>query len=539
LLFLAHDMWKTIIGLSIYFLLYYTKVNTKSIIMITKKQKQVLDFITNHQDQKGYAPSLNEIREKFKLASVSTAHFHVQRLQEAGYLSKHENKPRSISVSEHEPMVQIPLLGVIAAGEPIEAIENKEYIAISQNRIPRSGDIFALRVFGDSMIDENINDGDVVLVKQQSIAENGQKVVALIDDCEATLKKFYKEKNYIRLQPANKTIEPIIIKKDKSLTIQGIVIDVIRSNESLQTERLFKSKEVKRRKTLPLNKIILGDAVDELKKLPNKSCDVIIIDPPYNIGKDFGNNMDKRELKEYVAWCKEWINESIRIIKPTGTIFIYGFSEILAYLSVEITINKRWLIWHYTNKNVASLNFWQRSHEAIICAWKDKPLFNRDEIREPYTERFLNGAAGKIRKDTVGRFSKGGKQTIYNAHEKGALPRDVIKIPALAGGAGMADRWFLCKNCNKVFGSQELKEHDKHEIIKHPTQKPFELSRKLILSSMPKKDGVVLVPFVGTGSECAAAKELGQSYIGFEINPDYIKIAKKFINSKTYTPKLF
>jgi len=201
-------------------------------------------------------------------------------------------------------------------------------------------------------------------------------------------------------------------------------------------------------------------------------------------------------------------------------------------------VKKRWLIWHYTNKNVASINFWQRSHEAIICAWKDKPTFNRDEVREPYTEGFLNGAAGKVRKGTVGRFSKGGLETVYNAHSGGALPRDVIKIAALAGGAGMVERWFLCKTCDDVFEPRQLQKHDKHEIIKHPTQKPLELSRKLILSAMPKKDGVILVPFVGTGSECVAAKELGQSYIGFEINPDYVRIAEKFLSSAKFIPKL-
>ncbi len=284
--------------------------------------------------------------------------------------------------------------------------------------------------------------------------------------------------------------------------------------------------------TLPLNQIILGDVNTELKKLPSGSCDVIIIDPPYNIGKDFGNNSDNKSLIDYISWSKEWISESIRILKPNGTMFIYGFSEILAHLSVEIPINKRWLIWHYTNKNVASLDFWQRSHESIICAWKDKPIFNKDEIREPYTEGFLNGSAGKIRRGTNGRYSNSGLETIYNAHEKGALPRDVIKIPALAGGAGMNERWFICRTCkNNIFEPRELKNHIDHNTEKHPTQKPLEICRKLIKSAMPKKDGIVLVPFVGSGAECAAAKELGQSYIGFEINPDYIQLANKVIES--------
>jgi site-specific DNA-methyltransferase (adenine-specific) len=282
---------------------------------------------------------------------------------------------------------------------------------------------------------------------------------------------------------------------------------------------------------LPLNKIVHSDTLFELQKLPDESCDVIIVDPPYNIGKNFGNNIDKRELSEYVAWCKKWINECIRVMKPSGTMFIYGFSEILAHISVEIPINKRWLIWHYTNKNVASLNFWQRSHEAIICAWKSKPIFNRDAIREPYTKEFLKGAVGKIRKETIGRFNKNGIETVYKAHEGGALPRDVIKVPALAGGAGMVERWFLCKTCDDVFEPRELKKHEKHKIIQHPTQKPLELSKKLILSAMPKEQGIVLVPFVGSGSECVAAKILEQNYIGFELNSDYIRIAEARLNN--------
>lgn len=500
--------------------------------MLTKRQKQILDFINQKLSKKGIAPTLDEIARHFRLASQATVHEHLQALQKKGYLNRQPRQARAIDVFQGASLVKIPLLGTIAAGEPILVFEGqKETIAVPKNKIPKGGGVYALRVSGNSMVDENINDGDIALVKHQTTAENGQRVVALIDNYSATLKSFFKEKNHIRLQPANKSYEPIIITKDREIAIQGILIDVIQNREESAMDKYLPVAAAKQEKRLPLNKIILGDALIELRKLPNDSCDVIVADPPYNIGKDFGNNIDKRELQDYIAWCKEWINECIRIMKPTGTIFIYGFSEILAYLSVEIPINKRWLIWHYTNKNVASLNFWQRSHEAIICAWKDKPIFNRDGVREPYTEGFLNGAAGKVRKGTPGRFSNGGTETIYKAHEGGALPRDVIKIPALAGGAGMVERWFLCKICNDVFEPRQLQKHDKHEIIKHPTQKPLELSRKLILSSAPKKNGVVLVPFVGTGSECVAAKKLNQNYIGFEINPDYVKIAEKFISS--------
>jgi len=506
--------------------------------MLTKRKKQILDYIEKFIKREKYSPTQEEIANNFNL-SLSTVHQHLEELQEKGYLSKKEQKSRSIQIEKNEKLVSIPLLGLIAAGQPIDAVENKETIAIPQSKLPKTGDIFALRVIGDSMIDENINNGDIILVKQQDIAENGQKVVALIDNHGATLKKFYKEKNHIRLQPANKDFEPIIIKKNREIAIQGILIDVIKNENKLQAISSSQKKTDKKYEPLSLNKIICGDAIKELEKLPNDSCDVIIIDPPYNIGKDFGNNIDKRELSDYIEWSKSWINESIRIMKPEGTMFIYGFSEILAYLSVEININKRWLIWHYTNKNVASLNFWQRSHEAIICAWKNKPNFNRDKVREPYTEGFLNGAAGKVRRGTIGRFSKEGVETIYKAHEGGALPRDVIKVPALAGGAGMVERWFLCKTCGDVFEPRKLKQHLEHEIIKHPTQKPMELTQRLIKSAIPEKNGVVLVPFTGSGSECVVTKKLGLSYLGFDLNPDYIKIAEKWLANTKHIPSLF
>ncbi len=524
-------MWITFGSFSVS--LFYNKS------MLTKRQKQILDFVTAYTKKHEFAPIYEEIKKQLKLRSVSNIHQHVEALRNKGYLDKIKNQPRGIEISKSEKLIKIPLLGTIAAGQPIEAIQEKETIAIPKSKLPRSGECYALQVAGNSMIDENINDGDIILVKQQSTAENGQKVVALIDNNEATLKTFYKEKGYIRLQPANKDIKPIIIKRGRELIIQGMVIDVIR-NENPEVILPFpEQEEIRKYDKLPLNKIICGDALKELRKLPDGSCDIIIADPPYNIGKDFGNNIDKMGLREYINWSKRWINETIRIMKPTATMFIYGFSEILAYLSTEIPINKRWLIWHYTNKNVASINFWQRSHEAIICIWKNKPVFNRDEVREPYTEGFLNGAAGKIRKGTLGRFSKSGKKTIYKAHENGALPRDVIKVPALAGGAGINERWFLCKTCKNVFEPQKLKQHLGHEIIKHPTQKPLELTRRLIKSAMPKKNGVILIPFVGSGSECVVAKEMGLFYAGFELNPDYIKIAEKWLANTKCVPSLF
>ena len=252
---------------------------------------------------------------------------------------------------------------------------------------------------------------------------------------------------------------------------------------------------------LEFNKIYNEDCILGMKKILSESVDIIICDPPYNIGKDFGNNSDKQSMTDYLIWCDLWITECLRILKPNGTLYIYGFSETLAFIRTRINCNVRWLIWHYTNKVSPSLNFWQRTHESILCCYKEKPNFNRDDVREPYTEGFLKGAAGKVRKSTKGRFCNGDSETVYNAHENGALPRDVIKVPALAGGAG------------------------KKERVDHPTQKPLSLCETLIKACKNKNSNtIIVVPFAGSGSECVAAKKESVDYIGFEINEKYIEI---------------
>ena len=265
--------------------------------------------------------------------------------------------------------------------------------------------------------------------------------------------------------------------------------------------------------TIQKNQIFLQDCIQGIRQLPNESTDIIICDPPYNIGKDFGNNSDKQEFNAYIAWCDEWIRECLRVLKPNGTMYIYGFSETLAFLRTQTHLTSchvRWLVWHYTNKVVPSMNFWQRTHESILCCYKEKPVFNRDDVREPYTESFLKNAAGKPRKRTPGRFSNGeGEETVYTAHENGALPRDVIKVPALAGGAG------------------------KKERVNHPTQKPLALCEILIKASRNKTgETLLLVPFAGSGSECVAAKKLEVDFIGYEINEEYIQVALERMNDE-------
>ena len=142
---------------------------------------------------------------------------------------------------------------------------------------------------------------------------------------------------------------------------------------------------------------------------------------PYNIGKDFGNDDEVMPIDDYVDWALGWLGDCFRLLADDGLLYLYGFPEIVARIAARFPLDEqRWLVWHYTNKTVPSLKFWQRSHETILCLWKPgrpRPDLEIDQIREPYTDSYLK-AAGKVRKGTPSRFGSSGKATIYNAHKK-------------------------------------------------------------------------------------------------------------------------
>ncbi|MEI6477936.1 MAG: transcriptional repressor LexA [bacterium] len=193
---------------------------------LTKRQAQILEFVTEYIQGHNYAPSYREIGQHFGLSSTATIAEHIESLKSKGYLSHEENLARSIQptgATTEEGSVAIPLLGLIAAGKPIEAIYNHETIDIPRDMM--GSNVFALRVRGESMIEDGILNGDYVIIEQTRVAKNGDIVVALIDENNVTLKRFYKEKDRIRLQPANSTMRPIFLTK---VTIQGKVKGVIR-----------------------------------------------------------------------------------------------------------------------------------------------------------------------------------------------------------------------------------------------------------------------------------------------------------------------
>ncbi len=194
---------------------------------LTKRQKQTLDFITSYIEVHEVAPSFEEIRDYFDLSALSSVHEMVTVLVEKGFLKRHKRRERGLSLpKQRTDYLEIPLRGAIACGSPIEAIEDTtETVRVAREHTLR-GKLFALRAQGDSMIDDGIWDGDIIIAKQQNTAENGDTVVALIDGNEATLKRFYRENGTIRLQPANSKFEPMY---RNDVDIQGVVVKIIRN----------------------------------------------------------------------------------------------------------------------------------------------------------------------------------------------------------------------------------------------------------------------------------------------------------------------
>lgn len=198
---------------------------------LTKRQKEILDYITGFIDGHGYSPSFEEIAKAFGYSSLATVHEHLSNLERKGYIRKSYNESRSIEMVPEDgsaSAIELPLLGAVAAGLPIEAVQEKESLSVPLDMVRPGKDNFVLRVEGNSMIDEQIRDGDYIVVSAQATAEDGEVVVALVGGDSATVKKLYREPgNRIRLQPANPLMEPIIVDAP-DVAVQGVVVGLIR-----------------------------------------------------------------------------------------------------------------------------------------------------------------------------------------------------------------------------------------------------------------------------------------------------------------------
>jgi len=199
---------------------------------LTKRQKEVYDFVSQYIEAHGYAPSYREIATAFKFGSVATVAEHIESLVSKGMLQKGENEARSIQLVPQEAFeaqaISLPIMGLVAAGQPIETLSHhSETLEVPPFMVGRRNS-YVLQVKGESMVDEYINDGDYVVVTEKEVPSNGDLVIAMVNNGGATLKRYYKEKGHIRLQPSNAAMEPIIVEAGTPIEIQGIVIGLIR-----------------------------------------------------------------------------------------------------------------------------------------------------------------------------------------------------------------------------------------------------------------------------------------------------------------------
>lgn len=243
----------------------------------------------------------------------------------------------------------------------------------------------------------------------------------------------------------------------------------------------------------PNGKLYLGDCVSVMQSLDDESVDVVFADPPYNIKKADWDYFGSQN--EYVEWSEKWIKEVARILKPSGSLYVCGFSEIVADIkapAMKYFDNCRWIIWHYKNK--ASLaNDWGRSHESILHFRKTKKhTFNVDAVRIPYSEHTLKYP---MHPQAATSQYGNGKQHLWEPNPAGAKPKDVLEIPT---------------TCNGM-----------HEKTPHPTQKPEELLRKVILASS-NEDDVIFDPFLGSGTTAVSAEQLKRKWIGCDLSEEYL-----------------
>ncbi|MCL5072318.1 MAG: transcriptional repressor LexA [Actinobacteria bacterium] len=459
---------------------------------LTPKQKKVFDFIISFINKNNYSPSLEEIAKHFKLRSPSTVHQYVRALEKKGYINKVENKQRSIEPVINE--VEIPLFGYIAAGEPIEAISNPESIIINQSILPKSGLHYALKVKGNSMIGEGIYDGDTVIIHRQDTAENGEKVVALINGYEATLKKIYKEKNGFRLQPANSSIKPIFV---KNVVIQGKVINILSSQNN--EAKIIKTLQGKVSKLFKLDRIINGDVLELMSGIPNDSVHLAITSPPYNVGKSYDNHNDRMDYHEYLDWLENVWRETKRVLVPGGRFalniaptgikeFIPIHHDFIAQIRKLGMKFRTEIIWYKQTmlKRTAWGSFKSPANPHIVPSWEYILIFSKEKDRLDGDPKNAN-----ITKKEFMEFSDG--------------------------------FWKI---------QPEVKRNG------HPAPFPEELIYRLI-KFYSYKGNTVLDMFGGTGTVAVVAYKTERHFIHIDISEDYNKIALERLNKAKSLLPLF
>ncbi len=452
--------------------------------MLTLKQKKVLDFIESYTKKHGYSPSHEEMRKHFKLASVSTINHYIQILQDKKYINREKNTARSVEVGERDEVMNIPFKGYISAGKPIEAIEEYDTIPVPRSLF-QTGDLFALGVKGDSMIDEGIFDGDTVIVRKQSSVQDGETAVALINNNEVTLKKIYKEKNRIRLQPANPKLKPFYVKE---VIIQGKVISTFRNVE----------KHDDQNSKIKVNNIDRSDCVEFMKKMEENSVDLTVTSPPYD------------ELRDYKGYSFDFENIAKELFRVTkkGGIVVWVVGDKIKKGNKSLTSFKQALYFQEVGFNV---------HDVMIYKKKNTPFMRSNAYTNCFEFMFV--------------FSKGSPKT-FNPIKTKTVRQGKELLPFNKGADGVNKKVLAELKPEKTmtniwdyavgYGGSTT---DKL-AFDHPAIFPEKLAEDHIIS-WTKEGEVVFDPMCGSGTTCKMAAANNRSFIGCDISQDYVNLSKK------------
>ena len=463
--------------------------------VLYKKEREVLEFLAQFQRQFGYSPTLAEIAKATGHKSNSTVHALIKSLVEKGYIQKVDGNTRVLKIIDEkvtlsmlgsQPAIELPLMGYIAAGSPLEPhTDPNASIFVSATMITGGKTAYALQVKGNSMIDEGIFDGDTVIVKKQNSIENGETAVALINDNEVTLKKIFKEKNRIRLQPANPKLKPFYVKE---VIIQGKVISTFRNLE----------EQNKKEDKFKFNQFLCGDVLDMIKKIPDSSIHFAVTSPPYNVGKDYDNHNDKMNHQDYLDWLyKVWI-ETKRVLAPGGRFAINiaptGIKDFVAihhdYIEQMKKLGMKFrteILWYKQTmlKRTAWGSFKSPANPHIVPSWEYVLIFTKDQDRLDGDPKMAD-----ITKEEFMKFSDGFWKIQPETQRKG-----------------------------------------------HPAPFPEELIYRLV-KFYSYKGNNILDMFGGTGTVATIATRTGRNFVHIDISPQYCKVASDRVEKEKSQSKL-
>ncbi len=452
--------------------------------MLTKKQKKFMDFIESYSEKKGFSPSHDEIRKHLKLSSVSTVNHYMKILQEKGYINRKKNTARSVEIGKKESIINIPFKGYIAAGQPIEVIEEYETIPVLRSLFS-NGEFFALGVKGDSMIDEGIFDGDTVIVRKQNTIEDGETAVALINNNEVTLKKIYREKNRIRLEPANPKLKPFYVKE---VIIQGKVISTFRNIE----EQENKNAGVK------LDNIYRSDCIEFMKSMDENSIDLTVTSPPYD---------DIRDYKGYSFDFENIAKQLFRVTK-NGGIVVWVVGDKIKKGNKSLTSFKQALYFQQVGFNM---------HDVMIYRKKNTPFMRSNAYTNCFEFMFvLSKGSPKFFSPLKVKTIRQGKEML--PFNKGADGVNRKVLGELKAEKTMTNIWEYAVG----YGGST----SDRLAFEHPAIFPEKLAEDHILSWT--KDGdIVFDPMCGSGTTCKMARKNNRHYLGCDISEEYVKLAEK------------